>query len=650
MSRCITLSLILIFALAFMISCSGESENIVTPTNGRDVVSAEATGGTLCFGLWQISIDPATGTGDVVQLRSADKIINVLGFMEPPPLSLMDLDWPNLVINDAESIIEVGVILTHPIAGDDVFTGFDVRGVCFGPKVANGDGATIIPGPEYFTGVPFGWMDGLLGAPDSFGNYEGVAGYKYFCDGLGADEDLAEFMSDTGNLDDRGKYGAGNTNQRDYILDWNGVTQDFFVFNYAIYANYDWPTGDPPITVDSFSISSANSAEAFACSVTELANSLYFAGTSGGGEISLLIETWDWQGDISNVTVESMESGIIAQAGYDAALGTMGTPYSYGYEFYALPGSPLSVGDLDILITVTDTMTFGESWFLDLLDPGHAMYDEKVYNCFIHTTEVIECPPAEITSIDPVCGKIDAIVDDMAIYGTFMDGASLGARLVLSGETDIIGTDVTFVDATEVTADFDLTGATAGDWDVVVTNGCGTDGILAAGFGVLQYAYFTSFDASENEDTNWSRNTPYWMCHWFDNGTINSNISSCVHYGSSGHNSYAWRTAGIEIPDCWTGSLTLAVSHVWTAQESYWERVRIQYSTNGSSWYGLNFYDHPYNYAGYWSGSFSYRTDHATLTSYVSPGGTIWIRYHLYVLDSIANAAAGWSIYEMSIS
>jgi hypothetical protein len=246
----------------------------------------------MCFGLWQISIDPATGTGDIVQLRSADKIINVLGFMEPPPLTLMDLDWPNLVI--ADPVIEVGVILTHPIAGDDVFTGFDVRGVCFGPRVANADGLTIIPGPDYFTGVPFGWQDGLLGAPDSVGSYEGLAGYKYFCDDLGATEDLVAFMSDTGNLDNRGSYGAGNTNQRDYILDWTGVTQPFFVFNYAIYANYDWPTGDPPIGLDNFDLTTANSAEAFACGVTEVANSLYYAG-SGGGAISLQLEVWDWQ-------------------------------------------------------------------------------------------------------------------------------------------------------------------------------------------------------------------------------------------------------------------------------------------------------------------------------------------------------------------
>jgi hypothetical protein len=545
MSRRIIVSLIFILALTFMISCSGGDGNIVTPDPAnRENVAVESTGGTLCTGLWQVVIDTNTGTGDIVRLRSADKIINVLGFMEPPPLSLMDLDWANLVI--ADPVIEVGVILTHPIAGDAVFTGFDVRGICFGPAVNNADGLTVVTSPEYFSGVPFGYQDGLLGAPDSVGNYSGLAGYKYFCDGLGATEDLAEFMSDTGNVADRGSYGAGNTNQRDYILDWTNSDQAFFVFNYAIYANYDWPVGAPPINLDSFEITTANSAEAFACKVTELSNSLYFAGSGGGGAISLQVEVWDWQGDISDVTVESMDPGIITQTGYDVALGAFPSGASYGYEFYAVPASPTEVGELDILITAVDSKNFGECWFMDLLDPGHALYAERIYNSFIHTTNVIDCPPAVVTAIDPEDGWEGEDIE-ATITGEFIDGTSLAVKLTMSGETDIVADYVFFVSSTTITCDIDLTGAAVGDWTVVVTNGCGVDGELVDGFNVKGCPTTTL----PSVRTYWGGSTTgtiyAYMGVTVTRGTNNYLIGYAYPYGTDG-------LRAIDLDDSWTGS------------------------------------------------------------------------------------------------
>lgn len=486
MFRRIALSLVFVLILMFAISCSGGNGDLVTPPTGdRNVVAAEP-GSTAFLGLWQFVADKATGNVDMVQLRSADKIINVLGFMEPPALTLMDLDWPALDIDFDGGTAEVGVILTHPIAGDPVFTGFDVRGVCFGPTVTNADGLTITPGPEFFSGVPFGYQDGLLGAPDSFGNYEGLAGYKYYCDGLAADGDLVTFFNDADNLADRGLFSAGETNQRDYLLDWNGTGYDILVFNYAIYANYDWPVGDPPITKDNFDITTANSAEAFCCNVVELNNGLYYAGTGGGGTISLQAEIWDWLGDITDVTIESLEPGIIAQTSYDAAIGAFPNGYSYGYEFYAVPGTPTTVGDLDILITVVDSKTFGEHWFLDLLETSHAMYDANIYNCFVHTATVIDCPPATVNSIDPdgcFGGQVAATID-----GAFIDGTSLAVKLTMTGETDIVATNVVFVDSATVTCDIDMTGAATGDWTVVVTNGCGVEGELVDGFEVKSCA------------------------------------------------------------------------------------------------------------------------------------------------------------------
>ncbi len=483
MNRSSILYLVFILTLVFAISCSGGNGNVTAPGPiDRDVVS-DAQGGTLCMGLWQVVADKATGNVDVVQLRSADKVVNVLGFMEPPPLTSMDLDWDDLFIDWDNDLIDVGVILSHPIP-DDVFTGFDVRGICFGPEVTNADGLTIVTGPEYFSGEPFGYMDGLLGAPDSFGNYTGLAGYKYFCGDLGEDDVVSDFFSDPANYALRGSFPAGGIVQRNYNLDWNGSGYDLLVFNYAIYANYDWPIGEEPWDVDDWSITAANSAEAFCASITETANSLWYSDSSGGGNISLQVEVWDWQGDITDVSIESLDGIVIPQTSFNATYPGTGLVSTYMYDFIDVPANPTSMGDLDILITVTDAQTFAESWFLDLLSTDNDMYGEQIYNCFIHAATVIECPIPTCESTDPGSGT-DVVGVVTFTCTNLIAGASLGVTFS-DGTNDWDGTSVNYVSATEMNAYIDLTGATVGDeLDITITNGCGTEGTGPATWMVL---------------------------------------------------------------------------------------------------------------------------------------------------------------------
>ena len=102
-----TLYLVLcLISLVFAISCSGTGGGIIAPPSGETTpenetlnAAASEPGTTAFLGLWQFSIDTNAGTVDITRLREADKIINVLGFMEPPPLSSMDLDWADLDID-----------------------------------------------------------------------------------------------------------------------------------------------------------------------------------------------------------------------------------------------------------------------------------------------------------------------------------------------------------------------------------------------------------------------------------------------------------------------------------------------------------------------------------------------------------------------
>ena len=519
--------------IAFIYGCSGGGgENPVIPVDVPKV--AESSSNLHLLGFWNVVVDTNAGTIEAIDMRSSDLIINVLGFMEPPPLVSLNIDFGTLIIDDINNQILVDVIFSHPIP-DAVFMGFDCRGIVFGPDVLNADGYTIVCSPEFFDGVPFGYMDGLLGAPHSIAGYSGLAGYKYFCDGLGKDDVLSDFFDIEANLDDRGVFSeAPQKNTRHYDLDWTDSSQAFFVFNYAVYANYDWPIGDPVDDVDDFSITTANSAEAFCCSVYELANSLWYSSGTGGGNISLQVEVWDWQGDITDVTVESWDGTVIPQTSYDVIAGA-GTSKSTIYEFYAMAGNPTSSGDLDLMITATDPVTFGAAWFFSLLDPSHSLYDDQLYNVFKYTTTVIECPIPTVTGTYLGAG----IIDDKSIYCTnLIDGTSLAVKLT-DGTTDYDGTDVTFKSGTELTADFDLTGATFGELlDIVITNGCGTEGSADDAWEVYYWIYpITPY----NIDTMTGFGSPNDItCHPSQDQVMiaysTSNVRWTIDYGTS--NSY----------------------------------------------------------------------------------------------------------------
>ena len=91
-------------------------------------------------------------------------------------------------------------------------------------------------------------------------------------------------------------------------------------------------------------------------------------------------------------------------------------------------------------------------------------------------------PPPSVTSITPASGQNTGSVS-VSIAGTdFQNGATV--KLTKTGETDIQGTSVVVVSATQITCDFNLTGAATGAWNVVVTNPDDQSDTLTNGFTV----------------------------------------------------------------------------------------------------------------------------------------------------------------------
>ena len=94
-------------------------------------------------------------------------------------------------------------------------------------------------------------------------------------------------------------------------------------------------------------------------------------------------------------------------------------------------------------------------------------------------------PDPTVTSITPNSGENTGTVSITNLAGTNFVSGSTSVKLQKTGEIDINGTSVVVVSSTQITCNFDLSGAAAGSWDVVVTIPCAeSTATLAGGFTV----------------------------------------------------------------------------------------------------------------------------------------------------------------------
>ncbi len=337
------------------------------------------------WGLWQFVANPEAATLEAIPLRSSEMHVNVLPFLEPPPF--LNLTLESLEFNG--DIIEVEIGLRHPFLGLTEFTGFDVCGILItggsvdgfsdpdlvmagegDTRLLNADGYSRWWNPSEFPvndGTMFAYNDGLLGSPDSFGDYNcTLNGYKYFCDALGPDDGL-ELIP----VDSRGMFSPGQQNIRHYTIEMDAG----LVFNYAIDACWEFPKGDQPWAApDDFS-ENANRPEAYRISVAEIHNSLYWSETETGGELHLAVDVYDWyNAEYNNVRVESPGNIISAESSTPIAGGE-------GYSTYQVDITEVTLtsdDDIELLITVES----------DAVDYGGLLTGETVSAYFTHISEV----------------------------------------------------------------------------------------------------------------------------------------------------------------------------------------------------------------------------------------------------------------------
>lgn len=396
-----------IAVLVFAVGCSDGG----SPT--APVIGERANEDSSChymWGLWQFIADPEAGTLDIVQLRESDMHINVLPFLEPP--ALVNLTLESLEFNG--NIIDADIGLRHPFLGLTEFTGFDVCGILISTGsvsgfddtdlVMAGEGDTRLLNPDGYArwwnpsefpvneGTIFSYNDGLLGAPDSYGNYNAtINGYKYFCDDLDADDSMDNIIPEN-----RGMFSPGQKNIRHYIIELGAAG---LIFNYAVDANWQFPQGDPPYEAPADFGEDANRPEAYRIDVTEAENTLWNDGVDNGGGLSLGIDVYDWHNvELNIVKVESpgnfdMVTAITASGG---------DPYST-YDIEITDATPAE-GEIELLITVES----------EVVDYGGLLTGETVSAYFTYAADVSEYPPAT----DGLVALADANYYEIAPNGT----------------------------------------------------------------------------------------------------------------------------------------------------------------------------------------------------------------------------------------
>jgi len=298
---------ILVLTACVVFAGCSSSVDITTPSTDSRVSNPCALSGNAHSLMWygMISIDPDSGTAELIPSRQAEVHFNVRKFAEEGPCTnCLKITAVEFYPDD---ILGVDIKVSHPFPGLDQFTGFDVRGIV----IFNGSHVW----PSHGLIMPDSSMgDGELLNADGYTRLYNPVEYPPGSTGVGLWEyskgKLAPDVELTGSLngyiaymrdEPRRIFQTSQTETRTYMIQ---KPDGPFLFGYALDCSWDLPdpelTGDPEIidVPDDFSIS-ANCPEAYmlSTSATEGLND------EGTGIAQILLDVYDWQGNGSDADV-----------------------------------------------------------------------------------------------------------------------------------------------------------------------------------------------------------------------------------------------------------------------------------------------------------------------------------------------------------
>ena len=506
MSRLIFPITLAVILFAHVIGCSAGSSGPVQPMieNPGPELSSAQTGNNSQVHLWGfygITIDPETLEVESIPIRNLMFTANVTTFLNQNP-SNMTFSINEILPGNDYIDVDIDVGLKHPFPGMLQYNGYDVRGVFMADGSASMlyDAKLIYPVPEvdqFMFADPqdgYGGPDGYtrwynlsefsIGGADLFNYTHGklattgydssssVNPYKYFADGLSGNEDLWVWMLDNAHQD--GVFSSGAINERNYYLRFPNATG--VKYAYAVIANWhgDLPEDHP-----------SNTTEAVSVNIEDNSDVWYVDSDNNGGTIDLDISVFDWGSELSSGIMENydiiIESSVTDSVFYadDIVMTPVGGDdlYStYHVEIAADAVTQLDDNEFWLMIEYPD---FDYSNDFQIMNDA---WDSPLAAFFRYDLPVSNQSPCNysIDHMNPDTAGITDNLTDVEIIGDgFQSGGPLACYLS-NGSIDINGTNVTFVNSTTVTADFDFgaAGAEAGTYDLYFTNGDGCEAEL----------------------------------------------------------------------------------------------------------------------------------------------------------------------------
>jgi len=318
---------VLVTGAYVVVGCAG-SGSPLTPAADQEMaarLSPARQTHTQLWGYYDVLIDIENRVAEIIPDRLAMFTVNVVRFMNGSPgcMTIQILD----VTHGPDFVdIDLHVTLRHPFPGSPQFNGYDVRGVFMGDASGTlaynsdlkypvlGTDQFMLRDPDGYTrwfnftefstgGMPlFSYTQGRMASP-GFDGTATLCPYRYFADGLGAQQDLWDFLTST---DGHGVFSCTGVNTRNYCLRFPQTTG--LEFGYAILA--DWEGTEPEYHP-------SNAVEAVACRVVDYSDVHYPDSTGNSGSLILDISLFGWDYQSSTIYIES--TVLSAVASFDPA-------------------------------------------------------------------------------------------------------------------------------------------------------------------------------------------------------------------------------------------------------------------------------------------------------------------------------------------
>jgi len=285
----------------------------ITSESGQSTIN----GGRSLLCLYEVVIDTEELEVEMIPLRSVLFHANLVEDLNYLDAASVSFDLP--LSDPAHGIYALDFTFSHPYPDSQYLYGFDARGIMITPgslEIGGGiladvdewrllypDGYTRWWNPTEFTepGL-FGYVTGELGSPYSNLLTATVNPFKYFCDYL----DKFQPVSDMTGLSLDHEFGRGitypgSTLARRFKVKLPTKPGAPVAFNYAVDVSWDYPDPMPPVEVPDDFPMGANMSEAYIVEVEDTVNTLYYNpdGGSGGGQLEVSVDVYDWQGKAS---------------------------------------------------------------------------------------------------------------------------------------------------------------------------------------------------------------------------------------------------------------------------------------------------------------------------------------------------------------